>query len=77
MGEAPLDKAENYGPPAGHIGDVVLRIRAEYQQIPGLCLTRAQAQSLLGLDEHVCDAVLNAFVDAGFLRLTAKGYVRT
>ncbi len=44
--------------------------------MPGLCLTRQQAQRLWLLEPDVCDNVLRAMVDAGFLRLTASGYVR-
>jgi hypothetical protein len=51
-------------------------IRAEYDEMPGLCLTQAQTQRLWLLNPDVCDSVLRAMVDAGFLRLTAGGYVR-
>jgi hypothetical protein len=44
--------------------------------MPGLCLTRAQVQRLWLLEPEVCDHVLSAMVDAGFLRLTAAGYIR-
>jgi hypothetical protein len=58
------------------VTDLVGLIRAEYDEMPGLCLTRAQAQRLWLLEPDVCDNVLRAMVDAGFLRLTAGGYVR-
>jgi hypothetical protein len=51
--------------------------RAEYAEVPGLHLTKPQAQDLWSLDPWVCDALLNALVDAGFLRRTsADAYVR-
>ena len=52
------------------------RVRGEYQEMPGLTLTLAQAQRLWGLDQHQCDGILCALVDVGFLRRTARGYVR-
>jgi hypothetical protein len=55
---------------------LVALIRAEYDEMPGLRLTRAQAQRLWLLDPDVCDNVLRVMVDAGFLRLTVGGYVR-
>ena len=52
-------------------------IRAEYLEIPGLVLTRAQVRRLWSLDDVTCDAVLRALVNAGFLRQTRTGsYVR-
>jgi hypothetical protein len=62
--------------PTARVIDLVGLIRAEYNEMPGLCLTRAQAQRLWLLEADVCDNVLRAMVDAGFLRLTPGGYVR-
>lgn len=61
---------------AGRVTELVGRIRAEYDEMPGLCLTRAQAQRLWLLEPDLCDNIFRAMVDAGFLRLTAGGYVR-
>ena len=61
---------------ATQVTELVGLIRAEYNEMPGLCLTRAQAQRLWRLEPDVCDNVLSAMVDAGFLRSTAGGYVR-
>lgn len=58
------------------VTDLVGLIRAEYLEMPGLCLTTTQAQRLWHLEADVCDNILRAMVDAGFLRLTAGGYVR-
>ena len=53
------------------------RIKAEYLDLPGLQLTRWQAQRLWGLEAVQCDALLEALVDAAFLRRMADGsYVR-
>lgn len=43
-------------------------IRAEYLEIPGLALTRRQAQRLWGLPPEVCDSVLDSMVETNFLR---------
>ena len=64
------------GVPTSRLTELVALIRSEYDEMPGLCLTRAQAQRLWLLDAEVCDNVLRVMVDAGFLRLTAGGYVR-
>ena len=62
--------------PATRIADLVGLIRAEYQEMPGLCLTRAQMQRLWLLEPAACDPVLRTFVHAGYLRLTPSGSVR-
>jgi len=49
------------------------RVRAEYREMPGLCLSLAQAARLLGLERHVCFGILADLLDEGFLRQTARG----
>ena len=49
------------------------RIRAEYQEMPGMRLTLSQAAKLWHIDMHACEAILAALVDAGFLRRTRDG----
>ena len=55
------------------LDDVLLRVRGEYREMPGLRLTNAQAQRLWNLDRTVCDALLAALVDAKFLFRTRDG----
>jgi hypothetical protein len=55
------------------IDDVLRRIKGEYLEMPGLCLTASQAQRLWGLDRDVCDALLGALVEAKFLSQTRDG----
>jgi hypothetical protein len=62
--------------PTARVRDLVALIRAEYDEMPGLCLTRSQVQRLWLLEPDACDTVLRAMVDAGYLRLTSGGYVR-
>jgi hypothetical protein len=53
------------------IPDWLQLIRAEYTEVPGLHLTKPQVQNLWALDPWVCDALLHALVDVGFLRRTS------
>jgi len=49
------------------------RIRAEFMEMPGLRLTREQAQRLCGVERALCQQVLNMLVDAKFLCLGPNG----
>lgn len=62
--------------PASRVADLVGLIRAEYEEMPGLCLTRAQMRRLWMLEPAAFDTVLGTLVDAGYLRITLSGYVR-
>lgn len=48
-------------------------IQAEYREMPCLSLTKPQMQRLWGLDKFVCDALVEALVDAQVLRQTQAG----
>jgi hypothetical protein len=50
--------------------ELLARIRAEYREMPGLCLTPAQAARLWGLTPGVCAEVLQALVAEGALVCT-------
>ena len=53
------------------------RIRAEYCEMPGLCLTFEQMLRLWMLDRPTCRALVERLVDAQFLKATPGGqYVR-
>ena len=49
------------------------RIRGEYREMPGLCLTQCQAQRLWGLPCDRCEALLTALTEERFLVRTADG----
>jgi len=49
------------------------RIRAEYLEMPGLCLTIEQAQRLWSLEPPTCGALLKSLIDSRFLRRTDCG----
>ena len=51
---------------------VVDRVRAHFTEMPGLELTMPQAVRLLGFGMDDCRYVVDALVDAGFLRWTAR-----
>jgi hypothetical protein len=51
----------------------VRRIRTEFLEMPGLCLTIEQAQRLWSVEPRRCEAVLNALIDSRFLRRTDRG----
>jgi len=53
-------------------------VKGEYIEMPGLRLTRSQAQRLWGLDDGVCTKVLATLVRENFLQITGDGrYSRT
>jgi hypothetical protein len=53
--------------------DVVQRIRAEYLEMPGITLRAEQVQRLCGMDSALCESVLAALVESGFLSKRADG----
>ena len=55
------------------IEDVLQRIQGEFIEMPGLCLTAAQAQRLWGLDREFCSKLLDTLVDAKFLSQRRDG----
>jgi hypothetical protein len=49
------------------------RIRGEFLEMPGLCLTRDQAQRLCGVERTLCQQVLDGLVAMGFLYVKPNG----
>jgi hypothetical protein len=49
------------------------RVRAEFLEMPGLCLTIEQAQRLWSLDAGTCETLLTSLIDSRFLRRTDDG----
>lgn len=57
---------------------LIRRVYSEFLEMPGLRLTRQQAQRLWGLDERTCAALLESLVDAKFLCRPGHGmYARS
>ena len=56
---------------------LLMRIRMEYIEMPGLQLTGEQARRLWNLDQVTCEDILATLVEARFLARTARGtYLR-
>jgi len=49
------------------VRDILVRIRGEFLEMPGLRLTVDQARRLWALDPLTCSSLLEALVDAKFL----------
>jgi hypothetical protein len=54
------------------VPDWLRLIQAEYLEMPGLHLTRAQVQRLWRLEPPMCDTLLDALVASEFLRKTHR-----
>ena len=55
--------------------EVLRRVQGEFLEMPGLRLTPRQARRLWGVDEALCEAVIDALVSARFLFRTSDGAV--
>jgi len=51
-----------------NIEHLAIRIRAEFQEMPGLNLTLPQAQRLWGLPPDLCAAVVDVLVNRAVLK---------
>lgn len=58
------------------LGGVIWRIRLEFDQMPGLCISRAQAEQLWQLERSATAIAFEALVAIGYLRVTRQGFVR-
>jgi hypothetical protein len=52
-------------------------IRREYNEMPGMRLTRAQVRRLWNLSLSECDEVVDALIEDGFLVETSTGHLRS
>ncbi len=57
----------------GRIGAVLMAVKREYDEMPGLVLTVDQARRLWALDPQVCSVALTALVESGYLCQTEAG----
>jgi hypothetical protein len=55
------------------VADWLQIIRGEFEEMPGLHLTKPQVQRLWGLDPSMCEALLDALVAVQFLKRTPCG----
>jgi hypothetical protein len=58
-----------------HATTLFERVQGEFNEMPGLQLTIAQAARLWGLEMAACRNVVDALVEAAFLRWTATGTI--
>jgi hypothetical protein len=56
--------------------DIVLMIRNEYGEQPGLRLDRRQAARFWSIPQPICDRALQALTDVHYLELDATGRYR-
>jgi hypothetical protein len=59
--------------PTQSIVELTARIRAEFDESPGMRVTQAQISRLFLLDSTLCSTVVSALVDSGFLRKDGIG----
>lgn len=57
----------NATPTTNEIADLITRVRAEFLEMPGMCLTLAQAARLWRLSPDRAEALLFELVQTGFL----------
>ena len=55
------------------IEDVLNRLRTEFVDMPGLSLTREQAQGLCHVERTICQLMLDALVNEEFLCVLLDG----
>jgi DNA-binding IclR family transcriptional regulator len=63
-GEVPM---MNTTPATHELNDLATRARAEFREMPGMCLTTAQAARLWQLSPARAEELLSELVQAGFL----------
>jgi hypothetical protein len=56
--------------------EIVLRVRSEFTEMPGLQVTPRQAERLWALDRERCRKVLDELIATGFLRQESDGRYR-
>jgi hypothetical protein len=66
-GNGELPTMMNATPPTHELTDLATRARAEFREMPGMCLTTAQAARLWQLSPARAEELLSELVQAGFL----------
>lgn len=54
---------------------VTQRVRAEFEEMPGLVLTEHQAAKLFGIERQVCRDVIDSLIHESYLRKTRSGTI--
>ena len=55
-------------------GNLFVRVRAEFREMPGLRLTLLQASRLFDIEPARCERILGALVDAGHLETDGRSF---
>jgi len=58
-----------------NVATVARQVLAEFQEMPGMCLTRRQAAEFFGIEEETLRKVLDMLVDASYLRENPAGQI--
>jgi hypothetical protein len=58
-----------------NVDTVANRVRAEFEEMPGMALTVQQAARLFGLDDRACRVVVDRLVVSSYLRWTSTGSI--
>ncbi len=61
--------------PSSALDEVLLRVRAEFLEMPGLKLTIRQAGRLWGLDSATCEFLIETLTESKFLARTREGAI--
>jgi len=72
---APRGRMDPASTRAEDLGRLVERVRGEFNEMPGMQLTEAQAARLWGLEPTACHGVVELLVGAAFLRRTPNGRI--
>jgi hypothetical protein len=55
---------------------VTKRVRAEFEEMPGMTLTMPQASRLFGIEREICKTVVERLVTTSYLKWTQGGAVK-
>jgi hypothetical protein len=58
-----------------NVETVMRRVLAEFEEMPGMALTRRQAARLFGLEQDLCRIVIDVLLDSAYLRETSTGII--
>lgn len=56
-----------------NVDQLAERVRAEFNEMPGLTLTPAQASRFFGMDQEMTQSVMERLVEAAYLKRTRDG----
>ena len=56
-----------------NVETITARVRAEFDEMPGLVLTVPQASRFFGLDHEMTQSVIERLVGSAYLRKTTEG----